>query len=82
MVWSIMNWDKMTIVMFIKLFAISIVANNLRGASFNRRILWVTEEFSLVIFSRSFIDKEKKATSELEINAEHPSRRTTKRIAK
>jgi hypothetical protein len=66
----------------IKLFAIRIVANSLRGASFNKRILFVTEEFSEVIFSRSFIVSEKKATSELEINAEHPSKKTTKKIAK
>lgn len=66
---------------FIKLFAMRIVANNLRGVFLRRRILCVTLEFSWVIFSRSFIESEKKATSELEMRAEHESKTITKKIA-
>jgi hypothetical protein len=35
-----------------------------------------------VIFSKSFIEREKNATSELEIKAEQPSKKITKKIAK
>jgi len=71
------NSERTTIAILIKLLLIKIVANNLRGLSLKIRICSVAFEFSCVIFSRSLMVRLKKATSELEINAEQNSSNKT-----
>ena len=57
------------------------VANNFRGCFLNISILLETWEFSCSSFLISFTFKEKKATSEPDINAEQANKSTIKKSA-
>ena len=73
------DWEIIIIAIFIILFAIRIVANNIFGDSINFSInlcLFNVESFNLLL---SEGDKAKKAISEPEINPETISRKTQDR---
>ena len=67
--------------MLMRLFQIKIVANKDRGVSNNLMMRLEVGDCSFFNSSRSFGDKEKKATSELEISAEPINKSKTKPIA-
>ena len=62
----------------IRLFQIKIVANKERGASNSLIIRLEVGDCSFLSLSKSLGDKEKKATSELEISAEEINNKTTR----
>jgi len=69
-----MKVERITIAMFTKLFAISIVANNLFGLDNKSRTLFEILSLLLIKDSFPFASIEKKATSEPETKAESTRR--------
>jgi len=66
--------NKITTPILIKLFATRSVANNFLGLSINNRISFPVDESDLEMSSRVFGDKEKKATSAPDSNADIKSK--------